>query len=122
MSSTRPVLRSRVQFHWTQDEANPLPDFDALLARLQREKRKKIQQERRRVAEQGIAFTVHEGTAIETDEAIPLWTPLTALPLDEMWADDRFWLEDMLVGRRHFIGRFTFDDDTMLSNEMEWLN
>ncbi|MFM2168731.1 MAG: hypothetical protein RIS79_3102, partial [Verrucomicrobiota bacterium] len=25
-------------------------------------------------------------------------------------------------GRRHFIGRFTFDDDTMLSNEMEWLN
>jgi 8-oxo-dGTP diphosphatase len=28
--------------------------------------------------------TAHEGTAIETEEAIPLWTPLTALPLDEM--------------------------------------
>jgi 8-oxo-dGTP diphosphatase len=66
--------------------------------------------------------TAHEGTAIETEEAIPLWTPLTALPLDEMWADDRFWLEEMLVRRRRFIGRFTFEDDTMLSNEMEWLD
>ena len=46
---------------------------------------------------------------------------LEKLPLEEMLADDRFWLEDMLVRRRHFIGRFTFDDDTMLSSEMEWL-
>ncbi len=59
------MLREGVQFHWTQDEADPLPDFAALLARLQRDKRKKIQQERRRVAEQGIAFTVHEGAAID---------------------------------------------------------
>ncbi len=62
------MLREGVQFHWTQDEADPMPDFAALLARLQRDKRKKIQQERRRVAEQGIAFTVHEGAAI--DEAL----------------------------------------------------
>ncbi len=66
--------------------------------------------------------TAHEGTAVETEEAVPLWTPLTALPLDEMWADDRFWLEEMLVARRRFIGRFTFEDDTMLSNEMHWLD
>ena len=66
--------------------------------------------------------TAHEGTAIETEEAIPLWTPLTALPLDEMWADDRFWFEEMLLSRRRFIGRFTIEDDTMLSNEMEWLD
>lgn len=65
--------------------------------------------------------TKHEGEPVETDEAIPLWTSLEKLPLEEMWADDRFWLEDMLVRRRHFIGRFTFDDDTMLSSEMEWL-
>jgi 8-oxo-dGTP diphosphatase len=65
--------------------------------------------------------TKHEGEPVETDEAIPLWTSLEKLPLEEMWADDRFWLEDMLVSRRHFIGRFTFDDDTMLSSEMEWL-
>lgn len=66
--------------------------------------------------------TAHAGTAVETEEAVPLWTPLTALPLDEMWADDRFWLEEMLVARRRFIGRFTFEDDTMLSNEMHWLD
>jgi len=65
--------------------------------------------------------TKHEGQPVETDEAIPIWTSLEKLPLEEMWADDRFWLEDLLVRRRHFIGRFTFDDDTMLSSEMEWL-
>ena len=65
--------------------------------------------------------TQHEGTAIETDEAIPLWTRLTELPLEEMWADDRFWLREVLVERKHFIGRFDFEDDTMLSDQMEWL-
>ncbi|MFO1329598.1 MAG: GNAT family N-acetyltransferase [Rubrivivax sp.] len=58
-------LRHGVQFHWQQDELAPMQDFGALLARLQRDKRKKIQQERRRVAEAGVAFTVHEGTAID---------------------------------------------------------
>ncbi len=59
------LMRQGVQFHWTQDEADPAPDFAALLARLQRDKRKKIQQERRRVAEQGVVFSVHEGAAID---------------------------------------------------------
>jgi predicted N-acyltransferase len=60
------MLREGVQFHWTQDPAAPCADFAALLTRLQREKRKKIQQERRRVADAGISFTVHEGAAIPT--------------------------------------------------------
>jgi predicted N-acyltransferase len=59
------LLREGVQFHWTQDEAQPLRDFGELLARLQRDKRKKIQQERRRVAEQGVTFTVHQGSEID---------------------------------------------------------
>jgi uncharacterized protein len=63
------LLRDGVQFHWTQDEHVPITDFAGLLARLQRDKRKKIQQERRQVAEQGVAFTVHEGAAIDE----PLW-------------------------------------------------
>ncbi len=63
------MLREGVQFHWTQDEARPVIDFADLLARLQRDKRKKIQQERRRLAEQGVSFTVHEGSAITE----PLW-------------------------------------------------
>ncbi len=58
------LIRHGVQFHWTQDEERPIVDFTDLLSRLQRDKRKKIQQERRRVADQGISFTVHEGAAI----------------------------------------------------------
>ncbi|MBA4178649.1 MAG: GNAT family N-acetyltransferase [Leptothrix sp. (in: Bacteria)] len=58
------MLRQGVQFHWTQDAERPVADFADLLSRLQRDKRKKIQQERRRVLEQGITFTTHEGAAI----------------------------------------------------------
>ncbi len=58
------LLREGVQFHWTQDNARPVNDFTDLLSRLQRDKRKKIQQERRRVAEQGVIFSVQEGDAI----------------------------------------------------------
>jgi predicted N-acyltransferase len=59
------LLRESVQFHWQQDARAPQADFAALLASMQREKRKKIQQERRRVAEAGIGFEVLEGTAID---------------------------------------------------------
>jgi predicted N-acyltransferase len=62
------MLREGVQFHWTQDLEHPQQDFADLLARLQREKRKKIQQERRKVLEQGVQFTVHEGAQIETSQ------------------------------------------------------
>ncbi len=59
------MIREGVQFHWTQDDAAPMTDFAALLARLQRDKRKKIQQERRRVQEQGITFSAHEAGQID---------------------------------------------------------
>lgn len=59
------MMRSTVQFHWTQREPEPYLDFTDLLASLQREKRKKIQQERRRVADAGITFTELEGEQIE---------------------------------------------------------
>ena len=62
------MIREGVQFHWTQDADRPVVDFADLLSRLQREKRKKIQQERRKVQDQGVSFTAHEGPAI--DEAL----------------------------------------------------
>ena len=58
------LLREGVQFHWEQDATKPVADFTDLLSRLQRDKRKKIQQEQRRVAEQGVRFTAYAGTAI----------------------------------------------------------
>jgi predicted N-acyltransferase len=58
------MRRQGLQFHWQQDTVAPVADLAALLARMQRDKRKKIQQERRRVAEQGVVLSVHEGEAI----------------------------------------------------------
>lgn len=58
-----------------------------------------------------------EGTPYETDEAVPMWSSLHALPYDEMWSDDRLWLPLMLAGRP-FRGRFVFDGDAMLDHEL----
>jgi uncharacterized protein len=58
------MMRSTVQFHWTQREPEPYADFADFLASLQRDKRKKIQQERRRVSEAGVSFTTHQGAQI----------------------------------------------------------
>jgi predicted N-acyltransferase len=58
------MLRGTVQFHWLNRVDAPYTSFAAFLADLQREKRKKIQQERRRVGEAGVAFTTLQGDAI----------------------------------------------------------
>lgn len=60
----------------------------------------------------------YDGEARETDEAIPLWTPIDAIPFDEMWADDRLWFPHLLAGR-FFHGRFLFDEDRMLGHVLE---
>ena len=60
------MVRQGVQFHWEQQAADPVADFADLLSRMQREKRKKIQQERRKVAEAGVNFSAYAGAAIDT--------------------------------------------------------
>ncbi len=59
------LARHSVQFHWQQRPEERWADFAAFLASLQRDKRKKIQQERRRVADAGVRFTVHRGAEID---------------------------------------------------------
>lgn len=63
------LQRRSVQFHWHNRADRPYADFDEFLRGLQRDKRRKIAQERRRVAEAGVTFTVHEGVQIDA----PLW-------------------------------------------------
>lgn len=58
------------------------------------------------------AFDV-QGTPVETDEAIPIWFDLDAIPFDEMWEDDRLWLPLVVEGRR-FSGYWIFEGDRML--------
>ena len=49
------MLRHTVQFHWTNTQT-PYADFDAFLATMAQDKRKKIRAERRKVAEAGVTF------------------------------------------------------------------
>jgi len=69
------MLRHTVQFHWTNktlstgDAGAGAPvsrftDFEHFLASLVQEKRKKIRQERRKVAEAGVVFRYDEGAEI----------------------------------------------------------
>ncbi|ATA55094.1 GNAT family N-acetyltransferase [Variovorax boronicumulans] len=66
------MLRHTVQFHWTNTTPSPIgtqagyTDFDAFLASLSHDKRKKIRQERRKVAEAGVSFRWSRGTDIST--------------------------------------------------------
>ena len=58
------------------------------------------------------------GELQESDEATPIWTRLDALPYDEMWADDRVWVPELLAGRM-FVLRAVFADDTMLDHAID---
>jgi len=59
------MLRSQVQFHWSN---RGYADFEDFLAAMNHEKRKKIRQERRRIREAGIEFVQLDGhSATEAD-------------------------------------------------------
>ncbi len=65
------MLRHTVQFHW--ENALPagggaFPDFDAFLASLAQDKRKKIRQERRKVHDAGVRFRTVEGREISAQD------------------------------------------------------
>ncbi len=53
--------RQTVQFHWTN---RPWPDFETFLGSLSQDKRKKIRQERRKVADAGVTFRWARGRDI----------------------------------------------------------
>ncbi|SEK51708.1 hypothetical protein SAMN05518845_101622 [Variovorax sp. YR750] len=55
------MLRNTVQFHWTNAQ---YADFDSFLASLSHDKRKKIRQERRKVADAGVRFRWSRGADI----------------------------------------------------------
>jgi 8-oxo-dGTP diphosphatase len=72
----------------------------------------------------GYALLVHVfaaagcvGEPCETDEAIPLWTPVTMMPYEAMWADDQIWFPHLLAGTP-FRGRFLFDGHSLLGYDL----
>lgn len=65
LADTGCMPRAGVQFHWT---AEGDADFSGFLARLQRDKRKKIQQEQRRVRDAGVVFETRLGQDIGAED------------------------------------------------------
>lgn len=53
------------------------------------------------------------GVPTETEEAAPIWTPISKIPYEHMWEDDRLWLP-MALNEQPFEGRMVFDDDRLL--------
>ena len=62
-SSNGMMLRHNIQFHWSNRTA-PYRDFDDFLSSLSQDKRKKIRQERRKVADAGVVFRWAQGVSI----------------------------------------------------------
>jgi len=64
------MQRQTVQFHWdnTSPQGQCFNHFDAFLASLSQEKRKKIKQERRRVADASVTFRTSVGTNISSED------------------------------------------------------
>jgi 8-oxo-dGTP diphosphatase len=59
--------------------------------------------------------TEFDGDPRPTREANPLWKPISEIPYDKMWEDDRYWLPQMLNGEK-FFGRFDFNEE-----EIQWM-
>lgn len=59
------------------------------------------------------------GELKECDEARPFWTDANNIPFENMWEDDKIWLERALKGE-HFKAYFIFDDKKMLDYKIEW--
>ena len=63
------------------------------------------------------------GTPTETDEAVPVWTALDAIPYHRMWEDDRHWLP-LVLARQPFLGHFVFEGERMrwsdIATDVSW--
>ncbi|RBL82315.1 GNAT family N-acetyltransferase [Streptomyces cavourensis] len=59
------MVRESVQFHWTNAD---YADFDAFLATMSHDKRKKIRQDRKKVAQAGLDFQWRRGAQIRAED------------------------------------------------------
>ena len=56
-----------------------------------------------------------EGEPVETREARPFWCPISSIPYQRMWTDDRYWLPQALSEER-VLGLFVFEEEELLSH------
>lgn len=66
-------------------------------------------QERKDVLAHVYTATDWEGKPTETDEMAPEWFSISKIPYDQMWADDPYWLPQILAGGK-LVCSFSLDD------------
>eukprot|EP00906_Rhabdomonas_costata_P018983 RCo027641 len=60
-----------------------------------------------------------EGSPEETEEMRPQWFAVADIPFPQMWADDLFWMPQVLGGN-HVAGWFEFDGEaTVAAHRLE---
>lgn len=55
-----------------------------------------------------------EGEPAESEEMTPKWFRLNEIPFDEMWPDDKFWLPEILEGKK-LKAKFIFEEGDVIS-------
>ncbi|HAO81543.1 MAG: Nudix (Nucleoside diphosphate linked moiety X)-type motif 1 [Parcubacteria group bacterium GW2011_GWD2_43_10] len=60
----------------------------------------------------------YSGEPVESEEMKPQWFLIDAIPFQDMWSDDKYWLPLFLAGKK-FKGYFLFDEsDTVIKHEL----
>jgi len=74
-------------------------------------------------AMRGFAFVAESarGEPRQTDEAVPFWCAVDALPLERMWDDDRLWLPRVLDGES-IVGEFLFDREQLIEHRLRTID
>lgn len=60
-----------------------------------------------------VFFGVYEWEVYETEEMLPKWFDIEAIPFSEMWEDDPIWLPRLLNGEQDIEYRFIFTGEEM---------
>ena len=62
-----------------------------------------------------------EGEPSESEEMRPLWASIKSLPLDKMWPDDKYWLADVLAGKKIKAAFLFGENEEILDHYVETL-
>lgn len=125
-SSASMIARTGVQFHWTNAGYR---DFDDFLATFSHDKRKKVKQDRRRVADSGVTFIRRTGRDIAADDwahfyrcyeatyrahhSTPYLTPAFFERIAQTMPDHLLLAIGVRDGRRICAALDVFDDQTL---------
>lgn len=69
-----------------------------------------VKGERTKVIMSMYTASEYEGEPVETDEMKPMWFPLDQIPYDKMFADDKYWMNELIEGH-NFVGSFDYDEN-----------